>query len=55
MRKQQNGTYEEALSEVRRLFAVERLSVTGFNEEKEYFWGRNETPSTRRCILKIER
>lgn len=52
--KGQIRTYDDAVAEVKRMLVGDKWKVTGFNEELDYFWGREVSPSRRRRILRTE-
>ena len=47
-------TRDEAETEIKRQFACDNWKVTGYNEEHDYFWGRNTSTREGRRILRIE-
>jgi hypothetical protein len=52
---QPHRSHSEAVAEINRLFVKDGWKVTGYNEEQDYFWGRDAAPTTRRRVLRVER
>lgn len=52
---QPHRSHSEAVAEIKRLFSKDEWKVTGYNEEQDYYWGRDAAPTTRRRVLRIER
>ncbi|WP_458439091.1 hypothetical protein [Methylorubrum extorquens] len=49
---QPHRSHADAVEEINRLFAKDGWRVTGYNEEQDYFWGRDAAPTTRRRVLR---
>ncbi|GJE29538.1 hypothetical protein LKMONMHP_4420 [Methylobacterium organophilum] len=50
-------THAEAVAEVHRLLNddTDNWKVRGYNEEKDYYWARNESPVSRTRVLRVEK
>ncbi|MCP2083955.1 UNVERIFIED_ORG: hypothetical protein J2W74_005220 [Methylorubrum zatmanii] len=51
------SSYDEAVAVIQRMLNAshEQWKVKGYNEEQDYFWARDERPTTRRRVLRVER